>query len=156
MVIKVMRPQMNLVLVEARRKKCAFLRHLIYILGLKEVRVINSRAEDLAEMPEHRGTYDLALSRATAPLPKVLQLCLPLLKRGGALLTPQGAEARKRREEAVETGRKLGAGSVRWEKARPEGKGGWLLIATKGSDNIPGEEENVPRGTMERGRAGTA
>ncbi|MFQ6019457.1 MAG: 16S rRNA (guanine(527)-N(7))-methyltransferase RsmG [Dehalococcoidia bacterium] len=91
--IKLMRPELQLTLVESTRKKAEFLAHLVRRLGLAEVLVMASRAEDLAHDPSHREAYDLALARALAPLPVLVELALPFLRLGGWLASPKGSKA---------------------------------------------------------------
>jgi 16S rRNA (guanine527-N7)-methyltransferase len=87
--IKLARPAIRLDLVDSVGKKTAFLRHAVEALGLPDVRVITARAEDLARWPEHREQYDVALGRAVASLPVLLELCLPFVRVGGRLVAPR-------------------------------------------------------------------
>lgn len=84
--LKLAFPRVSLSLVEATGKKAAFLTHLARELGLRDVQVLNARAEDLAHDPRHREQYDVALSRALAPLPTLVELTLPFVKPGGRLI----------------------------------------------------------------------
>lgn len=99
--IKIVRPRLSLTLLEAHGRRSAFLQRLVQRLGLKDVAVINSRAEELAHDPAHRETYDLALSRAVAPLAVLVELALPFLKVGGLLAAPKGSGARGEAQEAL-------------------------------------------------------
>jgi 16S rRNA (guanine527-N7)-methyltransferase len=99
--IKIARPGLALTLLEAHRRRAAFLQRLIQRLGLKNVAVINSRAEELAHDPAHREAYELALARAVAPLPVLIELALPFLKIGGLLAAPKGSGARREAQQAV-------------------------------------------------------
>lgn len=98
--IKIVRPDLRLTLVEAHGKRAAFLEGLVRALGLKDVEVVNARAEDAARDPAHRESYDLALARAVAPLPALLELTLPFLRVGGLLAAPKGSGARREAKEA--------------------------------------------------------
>ncbi len=99
--IKIVRPRLTLTLLEAHGRRSAFLKRLVQRLGLKDVAVINSRAEELAHDPAHRETYDLALARAVAPLAVLIELALPFLRVGGLLVAPKGSGARREAQEAV-------------------------------------------------------
>jgi len=79
--LKIACPNIKLTLIEATGKKCEFLNHLISALGLKDVIVINARAEEAIK--EKRETYDLAVSRAVAELRVLCEYCLPFVKVGG-------------------------------------------------------------------------
>ncbi len=99
--IKIVRPGLTLTLLEAHGRRSAFLQRLIQRLGLKDVTVINSRAEELAHDPSHREAYELALARAVAPLTVLIELALPFLKVGGLLAAPKGSAARREAQEAM-------------------------------------------------------
>lgn len=91
--IKIARPALRLTLLEATVKKAAFLEKAVSTLGVADVEVIAARAEELAHDPSHRESYQLALARAIAPLPALIELALPFLAVGGRLVTPKGSSA---------------------------------------------------------------
>lgn len=91
--IKIARPHLVLTLLEATKKKAAFLELAVEQLALADVSIVNARAEDAARDVAHRETYALALARAVAPLPVLLELALPFLQIGGVLATPKGSKA---------------------------------------------------------------
>lgn len=99
--IKIVRPEVRLTLLEANGKRAAFLERLVQNLGLTGVAVVNGRAEEVAHDPKHREAYDLALARAVAPLPVLVELALPFLRVGGALAAPKGSAARREIAEAA-------------------------------------------------------
>ncbi len=91
--LKILRPPLALTLVDSVGKKTAFLRHLVAVLGLDPVRVITGRAEELGRDPREREQYDVVTARAVADLRVLAEYGLPLLRVGGVLLAPKGAEA---------------------------------------------------------------
>ena len=93
--IKIVRPRLPLTLLDAQAKRCAFLEHVVRRLGLRGVSVVRGRAEDAARDPAYREVYDLALARALAPLPVLVELALPFLRVGGLLAAPKGSGARR-------------------------------------------------------------
>jgi 16S rRNA (guanine527-N7)-methyltransferase len=99
--IKIVRPSLTLTLLEAHSRRAAFLQRLIQRLRLKDVTVINGRAEELAHDPNHREAYELALARAVAPLPVLIELALPFLRIGGHLAAPKGSSAHHEAQEAI-------------------------------------------------------
>lgn len=99
--IKIMRPGLTLTLLEAHGRRATFLQRLVQRLRLNDVTVINSRAEQIAREPDHREAYELALARAVAPLPVLIELALPLLRIGGLLAAPKGSGARREAQEAA-------------------------------------------------------
>jgi 16S rRNA (guanine527-N7)-methyltransferase len=84
-VIAILRPDLELTLIDSDRRKGGFLIHVAGLLGLSRVRVEPIRAEDGGQRPGLRETFDLATSRATAPPPVLCELALPLLRIGGSL-----------------------------------------------------------------------
>ncbi|MBI4498377.1 MAG: 16S rRNA (guanine(527)-N(7))-methyltransferase RsmG [Chloroflexi bacterium] len=84
--MKLARPSIRLTLVDSVGKKTAFLRHLVDVLGLEGVAVVTGRAEELAHQPQYREGFDVAVSRAVAPLPTLLELLLPLVRVGGCAI----------------------------------------------------------------------
>ena len=99
--IKIVRPALRLTLLEAHAKRAAFLERLVTRLDLEGVVIVNGRAEEVAHDPHHRGMYDLALARAVAPLPVLVELALPFLRLGGTLASPKGSAARREVREAA-------------------------------------------------------
>ena len=88
--LKLVCPASHLTLLEATGKKVAFLQHLIKQLGLQDVDAVKARAEDLGHDPAHREQYDLALARAVAELPTVVEYTLPFCKLGGFVVAQKG------------------------------------------------------------------
>lgn len=92
MIIKIVRPEWQVVLVDSVRKKLNFLDEVIADLGLKDVQTIHARAEDLGQEKKHRESYDIVTARAVAQLPVLLEYCLPLVKLGGSFLAMKTLE----------------------------------------------------------------
>ncbi|HEV3101236.1 MAG TPA: 16S rRNA (guanine(527)-N(7))-methyltransferase RsmG [Candidatus Dormibacteraeota bacterium] len=84
--IKIARPDLVVTLIEADQDKAAFLVYACAALGLDHVNVVARRAEDAAHDPALRETFDIATARALAPLPVLVELCVPFVKVGGKLL----------------------------------------------------------------------
>jgi 16S rRNA (guanine527-N7)-methyltransferase len=80
-------PDAHVSLVEASSKKCAFLRHAAAQMGLPDVEVVASRAE---EWEAGMGRCDLVTARALAPLNVLVEYAAPLLAVGGALVAWKG------------------------------------------------------------------
>jgi 16S rRNA (guanine527-N7)-methyltransferase len=84
--IKIARPDLDVTLIEADQAKAAFLVHACAALGLERVEVVARRAEEAGHDPRLREAFDVAVARALAPLPVLVELCLPLVRIGGRLL----------------------------------------------------------------------
>lgn len=76
------RPGLQVTLLDSLGKRVDFLRESCRELGLENVECVHGRAEEFAG--ERRERFDLAVSRAVAALPMLCELCLPLVKVGGA------------------------------------------------------------------------
>ena len=83
--LKISRPDLSVTLIEADQSKAAFLVQACAKLGL-DVEVLARRAEELGHEPRLRESFDLAVARALAPTPVLVELCLPLVRVGGRLL----------------------------------------------------------------------
>jgi 16S rRNA (guanine527-N7)-methyltransferase len=114
--MRIVHPALRLTIIEATRKKTAFLESLLARLGLEDVTVIAGRAETVAHEPVHREGYDLVLARAVAPLAVLVELTLPFLAVGGSLATPKGSRAP---QEMTEAGRALALCGGRIVSAEP-------------------------------------
>ncbi|RKO65518.1 16S rRNA (guanine(527)-N(7))-methyltransferase RsmG [Desulfofundulus salinus] len=88
--VKIVREDLHCTLVESTGKKVSFLRHVAGALGMTGVDVACGRAEDLARHVHYRASFDLALARAVAPLPVLLEFALPFLKTGGLFIALKG------------------------------------------------------------------
>lgn len=88
--LKIIYPAMHVTLVESVGKKASFCQHLIQTLGLENIEVIHSRAEDVGQDSVHRESYDWAVARAVANLNILGEYLLPLVKLGGTMLAQKG------------------------------------------------------------------
>ena len=84
MVLKIVFPSLKVTLVDATLKRCNFLKMVINELNLKDVEVINARAEEYSKT--NREKYDIVTSRAVAPLKHLLEYSIPLVKVGGTYI----------------------------------------------------------------------
>lgn len=81
--VAVMRGDLSACLVDSSEKKTAFISGMCVKLGLDNVSVINSRAEDLGRQHEYRDSFSFALSRAMGAPYVVLEVGAPLIAVGG-------------------------------------------------------------------------
>ena len=84
--LKILLPNIRLVLLAATAKKAAFLQHLKQKLGLDNVEIVVGRAEEVAHLGEYRERFDIVLSRAVAPLPTLVEFTLPFCTIGGSFI----------------------------------------------------------------------
>ena len=84
LVLKIAYPNTHITLLDSTLKKCNFLNMVIDKLQLKNIEVVNDRAEIYAH--NNREKYDIVTSRAVAPLKHLLEYSIPLLKIGGQFI----------------------------------------------------------------------
>ena len=101
--LKIVHPDLEVTLIEADQSKAAFLVQAAARLGLRGVEVVAMRAEDAGHDPRYRESFDVAVARALAPLPTLVELCLPLVRVGGRLLAQKtDREDAARAERAID------------------------------------------------------
>lgn len=94
-------PNINFTLLEATGKKAEFLGKVKEELSLKNVRIVNERAESVGlEKDNHREQYDAVVSRALGPMAVLIELCAPLAKVGGHIIAMKGEKAQLEIDEA--------------------------------------------------------
>jgi len=86
-------PEIRFTLLEATGKKARFLVRVAEELGLGNVTVVASRAEEAGRATGYRERFDAVTSRAVGPLRTLLELTLPFAKVGGHVLAIKGAKA---------------------------------------------------------------
>ena len=88
--ISIMREDINYTLLEATGKKCEFLKTIAKELNLKNVKVINGRAEEYALKEGFRESFDAVTARAVARLNILSEYCIPFVKIGGEFIALKG------------------------------------------------------------------
>lgn len=101
LVVAIIRPELEMHLVEATRKKASFLEDASSDLGLA-VQVHWSRAEDLSR-GELARSFDIVTARAVAPLARLAELSEPFLVPNGLLYAIKGERWERELDEAHET-----------------------------------------------------
>ena len=81
LVLKIVFPNLDVVLVDALNKRINFLNHVIESLKLKNIEAIHDRIENYAK--NNLEDFDLVTCRAVAKLNIISELCLPLAKING-------------------------------------------------------------------------
>ena len=92
-VLKIVYPTLKVTLLDATEKKCKFLQKVIDNLKLKDIEVINERAEIFSKV--NREKYDIVTSRAVAPLKHLLEYSVPLVKINGYYIAMKGEIAKE-------------------------------------------------------------
>lgn len=100
--LKILRPDLNITMLDSLNKRVVFLNEVISVLNLKNIQAVHSRAEDYAK--NQRESYDVCVSRAVARLNTLLEYCLPLVKVGGIFIAYKSLKAD---EEIIESEKAL-------------------------------------------------
>lgn len=116
LVLKIVRPDWQVTLLEATSKKVTFLRHMIELLQLTGIEAVHGRAEDLAHQAEYRASFDIVTARAVASLPTLLEYAAPFCRVGGQIILPKKGDLAEQlaqgKRAAVELGTMLRANVV--------------------------------------------
>jgi len=118
MPIKIICPSIRLSLLEARKKKTIFLKKVTEEINFQKVKILNGRAETFGKGPDHRERYDIAISRAVAPLNVLSEYCLPLVRAGGLFIAQKGRSYKKETEKSFKTIQVLGGELIGVENVR--------------------------------------
>ncbi len=89
--IAIVQPEWQISLIEAIRKKTAFLQHVRGKLKLKNIEVLCERVEDAAL--QQPAQFDAVISRAFTNLARFLDLSLPFLRPGGLVFAMKARRA---------------------------------------------------------------
>jgi len=107
--LKIVRPQWQVVLLEATGKKVAFLQHIIETLQLKNVVALHGRAEELAHKAGYRASFDVVTARAVASLPTLLEYAAPFCRVGGQIILPKKGDLAEELAQGKLAARQVGA-----------------------------------------------
>jgi len=83
--IKIMRPELRVVLIEPTQKKALFLRHICHKLGLSGIEVIDKRVEEITALG-----VDVVITRALFSISELIQKTGHMLNRNGLLILSKG------------------------------------------------------------------
>lgn len=129
--LKIMRPDINLTLLDSSNKRLRFLDEVAKEMDI-EVTTVHKRAEEAGREADMRESYDVAISRAVAQLNTLAEYCIPLVKMKGffvAMKGPSVDDELKTGEYAIE---RLGCEIKAVEKfALPNGDERNIVIASK-------------------------
>ena len=107
-VLAMLRPSLQVILLEPLLRRSVFLEECVQELDLQNVTVIRARAEEKATAVR----ADIATARAVAPLEKLVGWAAGLLRPGGELIAIKGQSAAEELEAAKPALARLGARSA--------------------------------------------
>lgn len=90
--LKILREDIEVVLVDSLNKRINFLNEVIETLKLQKIKTVHARAEDFGHDKQYREKFDIVTSRAVANLATLSEYLIPLTKVGGKCLCMKGPE----------------------------------------------------------------
>jgi 16S rRNA (guanine527-N7)-methyltransferase len=109
--LAIVRPEARVLLVEATKKKAAFLASAKAALDLKNVEIAAERAEEVG-YGRYRETMDVAIARAVATMDWLAEWCLPLVKVNGSMLAMKGPRVAEELPAAARAIKLMGGGEA--------------------------------------------
>lgn len=97
-VLKIINPDLHITLIEPIKKRCIFLESLIEKLNLKDIEVLNVRAEDYSL--KAREKYDYVTARAVSNLNSLIEVCGAMVKVNGYFICLRGKDGIEEIENA--------------------------------------------------------
>jgi 16S rRNA (guanine527-N7)-methyltransferase len=88
--LKIARPDFEIYLLEANRKKVSFLKHIIRLLNLSSTFVLHDRVEKIIQTDSWKEKFDILISRAAFKLSDLLPQGEYFLAPGGKLIVLKG------------------------------------------------------------------
>lgn len=106
--VKILYPDTDILLLDSLNKRLKFLDEVIEKLGLKDIKTIHSRAEELQAKGDYRESFDICVSRAVSALPTLCEYCMPYVKEGGNFVAYKAVNADEEIKEAENAIKVLG------------------------------------------------
>lgn len=98
--LTIVRDDINVTLLDALNKRINFLNEIIEQNKLTNIETIHARAEEAGKNKNLRESFDIATSRAVAPLNILVEYLLPLVKIGGKCVCMKGSNAKEEIENS--------------------------------------------------------
>ncbi|MBQ6560026.1 MAG: 16S rRNA (guanine(527)-N(7))-methyltransferase RsmG [Erysipelotrichaceae bacterium] len=97
-VLKIVFPELHVILLEPLQKRCIFLELLIEKLELQGIEVVRGRGEEYSL--QHREEYDYVTARAVTNMNKLIEICGAMVKLNGYFIAMRGKDGVTELEEA--------------------------------------------------------
>lgn len=136
MVLKILRPDIEITLMDGLNKRLVFLDEVAKALDL-EVKTVHLRAEEAGKNQSYRERFDLATARAVSRLNVLYEYCLPLVKVGGVFCAMKGPSASEELSEARKAAGILGGGKAEIKETTLTGEEKRCFVITKKISQTP-------------------
>ena len=101
-------PNIQFTLIDSLNKRIKFLQEVVDCIGLNNVTLVHSRAEEAGRNKIYREQFDLVVSRAVANIATLSEYCLPLVKIGGYFISFKSGDINNEIELSGKAINKLG------------------------------------------------
>lgn len=107
--LKILDNNIDITLLDSLNKRINFLNEVIDKLGLENIKTIHGRVEEVARDKKLRESFDVAVSRAVAPLNVLLEYMIPLIKVGGKCVCMKGSNVEEEINQSKNALKRLNA-----------------------------------------------
>ena len=136
-------PTLKVTLLESNKKKTTFLEEVAKRLGLDNVHIVNSRAEDFKE----KEAFDIVTARAVKELNILIELCFAFVKVGGVFTAYKSSNLNQEIDKAKHAFKVLEVGDIsKYEYSLPTNKDNRVLLVIS---KIKATKKRYPRNYSE-------
>lgn len=134
--LKIVRPDIQLTLLDSLNKRLLFLKEVCDQLGMESQR-IHKRAEEAGLDKKLRESFDIVTARAVAPMQVLCEYCLPLVKMKGFFVAMKGPGAQEELDASAKALDILGGDEVKLVTVEDFGAGERNLIVVRKKSFTP-------------------
>ena len=136
LVLKIVYPNLTVTLIEPITKRCKFLQSIVDRLELKDIFVVNDRAENIVKTM--RESFDIVTARAVASLNVLSEICTPFVKVNGLFAALKGSSFQEEIDNACNAVGKLKVKLVKKQLFElPLNMGERAILLYKKHENTP-------------------
>ena len=142
--LKIVFPELKIVLLDSLNKRIMFLNDVINELGLENIDAYHGRAEEFGRQKNYREQFDFCVSRAVANLSTLSEYCLPFVKVGGSFIAYKSGSIEQEVNEARRAVRVMGGNLIEVKSfLLPQTDIERTLVHIKKSDQTPDRKSVV-------------
>ena len=136
--LRIAREDLQMTLLDSQQKRLDFLQEVC-----KKIRItadtVHARAEEAGREKAYRMKFDLAVSRAVAPLNVLCEYCMPFVRMGGVFVAMKGPGAQEEIEQAHKAIQELGCELVESKKMMLIDGSQRILVVCQRTKGLSGE-----------------
>lgn len=147
-VVKIVRPDIVITLVDALEKRIKFLNELITKLGLINITALHLRAEDVKFKQSYLNRFDIVTARAVAKMNTLTEYCLPFVKPNGKFVAYKSNKIEQEVLDCKKAVQVLGGGNIDLKEYQLDAETSRLIVVVdkiKGTDNKYPRDKNRPK-----------